>query len=501
MTNPVSPPAEAPFLAKPLDLVSPAATRMLFLRARHLAESSSLVHVPFLFWLVEAARPQTHMALGVGDAVAYFAVCQAMERIDFGARSIGVDPRPGDAGGIAPAALQHNETQYADMSRLSGADLSEAIDQVRDGEVDLLSVEAGLDDTGMDQLLEAWKPKLSPRAVILIHGSSLDEESVLAQQYPVVSLEGEETLLVVLHGSECDDRLRGLAALAAGTGDFNEVRRVFERLGRGQWLEWRHRCEQERVVELEAALAATRSNLNSAEARADKVQQDLAELEKAYDNRSRLTAETQAQLFDLQNREREEVNRLYERCVELERAVETSREEAAQSTKALELALQDRDQKIAEAAQNTKALELALQDRDQKIAKAKQSMEAIELDLKERDRKIADATQSLDAIKSDHLVQLSQRDQRIAELAREVEAVHTAKQVQDDARIASLEASLQERFQEIATLITHLEAVEEDRQALATHRDALIHSTSWRVTAPVRRLSRGKGAAAPAKKK
>jgi hypothetical protein len=40
-----------------------------------------LWHVPFLFWLLEATRPRQYVEVGVGEGVAYMAVCQALHRM------------------------------------------------------------------------------------------------------------------------------------------------------------------------------------------------------------------------------------------------------------------------------------------------------------------------------------------------------------------------------------------------------------------------------------
>jgi hypothetical protein len=55
-----------------------------------------LEHLPFLFWLVEALRPQQAVGLGV-ESVAHFAVCQSASRLRLGTRCFMVGVHEEDA--------------------------------------------------------------------------------------------------------------------------------------------------------------------------------------------------------------------------------------------------------------------------------------------------------------------------------------------------------------------------------------------------------------------
>jgi hypothetical protein len=96
------------------EIVTPASARALFWRPRHLAASDDLWHLPFLFWLTDLARPRVFASTGMEDGVAYFATCQAMDRTGGGGRCHGIT-----AGAPDPGLLAHNESHYADMSRLA----------------------------------------------------------------------------------------------------------------------------------------------------------------------------------------------------------------------------------------------------------------------------------------------------------------------------------------------------------------------------------------------
>lgn len=63
---------------------------MLLRRARYLEDSPFLHHLPFLFWLIDILRPRSIAQVGALDPVAYFAICQAMDKLNVEGHSFGI---------------------------------------------------------------------------------------------------------------------------------------------------------------------------------------------------------------------------------------------------------------------------------------------------------------------------------------------------------------------------------------------------------------------------
>jgi hypothetical protein len=80
----------------------------------HLAPSAWHEHIPFAFWLVKALRPRSVVELGSHWGVSYAAFCQAAERIGLSARCYAVDTWDGD-----PHAGEYGEDVFAAVNGLN----------------------------------------------------------------------------------------------------------------------------------------------------------------------------------------------------------------------------------------------------------------------------------------------------------------------------------------------------------------------------------------------
>ena len=260
------------------DVVSPLASKMLFWRARYVRQSEALYHLPFLFWLVEALRPARAVVLGVGDGVAHFALCQAVDKLDLATRIHGIDlwpadpgpaeagptdpgptdpgpanqksadqkptdqppavpdpakpppgagpgpgPVPGAAGPEVPATIRaYNASTYAEISCIEAMDQSALLARTAAGSVDLLYVDLAVTAQVADALTYAWPTKLSQRGVMLLHGTGRNFASPAAQgllaqlghSRQTISFQAGDGLLVLLWGPEQPYRLTRLATLA-----------------------------------------------------------------------------------------------------------------------------------------------------------------------------------------------------------------------------------------------------------------------------------------------
>ena len=417
MSNDLSHPAETAPQSPALEIVTPLSTRLLFWRARHLKSSPLLHHLPFLFWLIEACRPRSVVALGVGQGVGYFAACQAVDKLDLDARCYGIDTWPDQDTARIPETLRsYNGEQYAEFSQLIQADPREKVRSFPDASIDLLLIDMPADETLLDSLIHDWTRKLSRRGVVLLHGVHGHFASDPARRfleriidsYPTVMLEAGEGLVAVLYGSERADRLARLAALSPGAPGHGEVHRVFERLGAAHYFEWASRAEAGRAGALRKKHETAEKTLKQSEQARAALETKLAERDAAYDERSAQIAELQSRLFDLQ-----------------------------------------------------------------------QAHEA-------RGTELETLRRSFEEERETHAAALAKRDAALAESRQQLESRTAA--------LATESQKLEARFQEIATLTGMVERhekrvreLEEELQATRAHRDALLNSTFWKLTAPARR--------------
>lgn len=292
--------ALSPPLARSEDVHVTFSSQAPFWRPHHPANSPMLGQLPFLFWLIEAARPRTIVQIGLGDGVVYMALCQACERLGSDAVCMGIQA---DDPLLPPDMRAQHDARYTDFSELRLDEPKSAASHLGN-KIDLLVINQALDAGMIASFQSDWLPFLSNRAVILACdpskvfpdkaardalASRADKSIVLGP----VSAEGH-ALEVMLYGMDQAERLAALAAQRPGDPAYLASRQVFNRLGQGmeaiQQSE-RLRKERDRLLrdpmqvaqgDLKAEVTALKAQLDDARAEHDKRISDIAILTEKY---------------------------------------------------------------------------------------------------------------------------------------------------------------------------------------------------------------------------
>jgi chromosome segregation ATPase len=254
----------APGLRAP---VSPAA----FWRPAYLESSQRLEHVPFAFWLVDALRPRVVVQIGTADATAYFAICQAVERLGLETDCFAVEgftPRAQDEVKRAESARDYHDAHYRTFSRWIPRSLERNSDQFSSGTVDLLVLSDSLSYDELARVVEEWRPRMSDQAVLLIDGTrSMSPQAAppriyreLRTEFAGFELPFGEGLGLVAMGSRPHDRMDRFLRTCETEPDRRTLVEAFGRLGRA--------C----VDALEAKAQEARANAGLAELRAYKIE-------------------------------------------------------------------------------------------------------------------------------------------------------------------------------------------------------------------------------------
>jgi O-antigen biosynthesis protein len=188
-------------------------------------ESAFWPHVPFAFWLVAATRPRLLVELGVDRGVSYAAFCEAARRLGLDARFHAIDLWRDDAD-FADFTKFHDH-RYAAFSRLTRLRFAEARENFTDGSIDLLHVNAAGRSAGVRDDLLFWRPKLSPRAIVLVHGAKagLGLKEIFGDA-PHFVFPLRDGLILVAPGDATPDAVARLCAL-----DGEKSSRLRERFG------------------------------------------------------------------------------------------------------------------------------------------------------------------------------------------------------------------------------------------------------------------------------
>jgi len=146
-----------------------------------LLDSAWVEHAPFAFWLVDALRPAMIVELGTHNGYSYLTFCQAVERLNVPCQCFAVDTWLGDehAGFYGEEVFsnlqQIHDQRYGTFSQLLRSRFDEALPYFSDGSIDLLHIDGRHSYDDVKQDFESWVPKLSARAIVLLHDTNVRE--------------------------------------------------------------------------------------------------------------------------------------------------------------------------------------------------------------------------------------------------------------------------------------------------------------------------------------
>ncbi len=260
--------------------------RSMFWAPERVAKSAWSEHVPFAFWLVDALRPLTIVELGTQTGVSYSAMCQAVRSLSLPTRCFAIDPWKGDehAGYDAEKVYREfaafHDARYSAFSRLIRSTFDEALGYFEDRSIDLLHIDGLHTYEAVRHDFESWRPKLSSRAIVLLHHTNVREDNFgvfrfwreLAAEQPHFSFLHGHGLGVLALGEGYSDPL-DLFMAANNVGDrCSLLRDVFASLGRAVRLA----SEGELAAAQAGALDTMRAQLAARDAALEAVRAQLA---------------------------------------------------------------------------------------------------------------------------------------------------------------------------------------------------------------------------------
>lgn len=480
MPNDLIQPDAQPLQNPGADILAPLASRALFWRSRYLEPSPVLCHVPLLFWLTEAARPRIAVTLGVEDAVPHFALCQAVDKLGLDSLCIGFEPAVGPEAKATDFTHQaaFNEANFADFSQIvQDGTLHESIFS-RESKIDLLVVNLPITQALADELDKTWLPQLSERGIIVfLQGGEMPGYSSYLRHLTSVSniftCDLETRASVVFYGSEQNDRLQRLANLNGGQSGYLAARNVFARLGElhSNTAKLAFKTRESHIARKQRDEKA--AELKKAQTEVAKLRTEFEKLATQYSERSELVAKVQAESFDLSQ------------------TVTTLQEALQDSLSKHEQEVGELGEELAQLQERLKCAEAERQDLEDRTAEQKGSLSKYEQEarvlreernlLQDRLKRAATERQELEKKAAEQKDCLNERYHDIAVLGLELQA--------KAGEVGELTKQLASFEQELESLRHALAETEQLRDLHAERIRALENSSSWRVTAPLRKFS------------
>jgi len=204
-----------------------------------------LGHIPFAFWLIEMVRPRTLVELGVHSGNSYCAMLQSVHALGLETRCFGIDTWRGDEHAsfypedVFDELRAYHDANYGNFSTLLRERFDDALAYFADGSVDLLHIDGLHSYDAVRQDFSNWLPKLSPRAIVLLHDTNVREQEFgvwqffeeVSSRYATFEFFHSNGLGVVYVGTETlSGSLQALFATKSDA-DIGRVRAYFARLG------------------------------------------------------------------------------------------------------------------------------------------------------------------------------------------------------------------------------------------------------------------------------
>lgn len=476
--------------------------RPIFWRPSYIAQSAWLEHIPFAFWLIDTLQPRKIVELGTHYGSSYFSFCQAVTKLDLQTQCYAVDTWSGDehAGQYGEEVYrqvsEYNQQHYSDFSTLVRRTFDQALEHFPQGSIDLLHIDGLHTLEAVRHDFESWLPKLSDRAVVIMHDTNVRERGFgvfqlldeLKQQYPHFEFAHGHGLGVIGVGSEQSSEMMSLYGLSDNPSATRQVQEVFSRLGKACGYSWENSEIKRQMVALQATQQAETQDVMEQQALE---RGRLAERITAQHHTIKAQEEKLAQHAD----QTAELTLQKQQVSALTAELETSNQHAAELQTSLAVCEQQRDESLA-SLQNLKTQlsetreqftqtvaerDLIAQEKQTLLAQqteAQEQQSALQqqlheqaLHLNEETQRAAQLTLALNknnVVLSEYSQQLSALQQHIDELTT---ALTTAHQQQDElSQTLATEASQwQQKVNELTTALTAAHQQQDElSQTLAT---------------------------------
>ncbi|MGO0272801.1 class I SAM-dependent methyltransferase [Escherichia coli] len=473
--------------------------RPIFWRPSYIAQSAWLEHIPFAFWLIDTLQPRKIVELGTHYGSSYFSFCQAVTKLDLQTQCYAVDTWGGDehAGQYGEEVYrqvsEYNQQHYSDFSTLVRSTFDQALEHFPQGSIDLLHIDGLHTLEAVRHDFESWLPKLSNKAVVIMHDTNVRERGFgvfqlldeLKQQYPHFEFAHGHGLGVIGVGSEQCAEMTSLYDLSDSTRATRQVQEVFSRLGKACGHSWENSELKRQMVTLQDNQQAEAQQIMEQQAlergrlaeRITAQHQTLKTLEGKLEQHNDQTAELSLQQQQVSTLT-DKLAQAQQQVTEVQTALslcEQQRNEGLANQQNLETTLADTQQQLTRTVAERDLIAEEKQSLLEQHAETRAQQNVLQQQLHEQALQLNDETQraaqlTLSLSKSN--LMLTEQSHQLSALQQQIEnesaALRAAHQLQDE-----LAQTLATKAQEAAHEQQQHQTLTEAHHQLKTHCDAL----------------------------
>lgn len=271
----------------------PIASKVMFWRPRYLGKSQWLQQIPFYFWLTEVLQPKIVVDPNVNSGVGYFAICQAIDKLNQDGLIYGALGSQCDAERITT----YNHEHYREFSNLVIEKEKKFISGFVEHSIDLLLLKhdslllSGKND------LAGLRQRMSPNGVVLIHGSLMDslreQTQFLKSRYLTFELNQAPGLLLLCFGSKIPPRLEALIKQSREISSQRLIQNIYARLGSASEDAWYRLVQERELKELRENLSKVTFDLQQSESEKNGQKQRISKLENELEFNKSVIIQTQ----------------------------------------------------------------------------------------------------------------------------------------------------------------------------------------------------------------
>jgi GT2 family glycosyltransferase len=227
---------------QPVELRDALLRPIVFTRPLRVVDPTSwAAHIPFAFWLVETLAPHTVVELGTMTGNSFAAFAQGIQTLGLDSACYAVDTWKGDphTGFFGEEVFEEwsafHDRHFGAFSRIVRSTFDEALTKFEDGGIDLLHIDGFHTYEAVRHDFESWLPKLSTKAVVLLHDINVRERDFgvwqlweeLKDRYPSFGFLHGHGLGIVGVGRDLPNALRWLFEHASPDGQSTYIIRQF----------------------------------------------------------------------------------------------------------------------------------------------------------------------------------------------------------------------------------------------------------------------------------
>lgn len=201
-------------------------------------------HVPFGWWLTKTAQPTVLVELGTYTGVSYSALCNGIKSAHASrSKAYCVDTWQGDehTGSFSEVVFERfqafHRVHLDSNSTILRSTFDQAVEHFQDRSIDILHIDGFHSYEAVSKDLRTWLPKLSERAILLLHDVTARKEGFgvwqlweeLSSHYPSFVFPHSWGLGVLALGSEIPSPIRWLFECDPEAQHL--VQRTFAKLG------------------------------------------------------------------------------------------------------------------------------------------------------------------------------------------------------------------------------------------------------------------------------